>query len=97
MVLVLSPNSVSKPWVKEEMGAGVMRSITEKGAYVLPALLAKCSIPLLSDKRYGGDLAPIVIDQACDLLCDKAFPFVGWLPEPVLQRGMELIETLSAQ
>lgn len=54
MVLVLSPNSVPKPWVKEEMSAGVMRSITEKGAYVLAALLAKCSIPpLLSDKRYA--------------------------------------------
>jgi hypothetical protein len=36
------------------MSAGIMRSLNEKGAYVLPVLLEKCEVPLLlSDKRYA--------------------------------------------
>lgn len=54
LIVVLSRNSVSSKWVREELNAATIRNIRSKGAFILPVLLEKCEIPpLLSDKKYA--------------------------------------------
>lgn len=54
LVVVLSPAAVASPWVREELNAGLMRSIEQRGAHVLPVLIAACDIPpLLAHRKYA--------------------------------------------
>ena len=54
LIVVLSENSVSSKWVKEELNAATIKNIESKGAFILPVLLEKCKIPLLlADKKYA--------------------------------------------
>ncbi|MCH7754214.1 toll/interleukin-1 receptor domain-containing protein [candidate division KSB1 bacterium] len=54
LIVVLSGNSVSSKWVKEELNAATIKNIESKGAFILPVLLEKCKIPLLlADKKYA--------------------------------------------
>jgi hypothetical protein len=54
MIVVLSKNSVEKPWCKIEVNNALNRNLTGKGILVLPALLDNCDIPpLLNDIKYA--------------------------------------------
>lgn len=44
MIIVLSRNSVGKPWVKDELNTGVVEKI-EKGVKLIPVVLDDCEIP----------------------------------------------------
>lgn len=44
MIVVLSSHSVDKPWVREELNAGVVRRIV-KGMRLIPLVLDNCSVP----------------------------------------------------
>jgi len=55
MIVVLSHNSIDKSWFKKEINAGFMKELNNRGVYLLPLLLEKCTIPpLLSDKKYAN-------------------------------------------
>lgn len=55
MAIVLSKNSIGKPWFKKEINAGFMKELNNRGVYLLPLLLEDCKIPpLLSDKKYAN-------------------------------------------
>lgn len=55
MAIVLSKNSIEKPWFKKEINAGFMKELENKGVYLLPLLLEECKIPpLLTDKKYAN-------------------------------------------
>ncbi|SRR6266700_8100832 len=43
-LVVLSSNSISKPWVREELDSGVVRKI-EKSCRLLPILIDDCEVP----------------------------------------------------
>ncbi len=45
LIIVLSPNSVTSRWVKEELSTAVMRRISENDIRILPILLETCDIP----------------------------------------------------
>ena len=52
--VVLSPNSVSSPWVEKELNSALMRELEQKEVFVLPILYKDCPIPLmLKDKVYA--------------------------------------------
>jgi TIR domain-containing protein/HEAT repeat protein len=52
--VVLSPNSVSSPWVEKELNSALMKELEQKEVFVLPILYKDCKIPLLlKDKLYA--------------------------------------------
>ena len=52
--IILTPESVSSKWVREELNAGFMRQLEERRIFILPILLRDCVIPLfLQDKKYA--------------------------------------------
>lgn len=54
LLVVLSPGSVDKPWVKRELNAALMRQLSAAKVKVLPVLLEDCDIPpLLADIKYA--------------------------------------------
>lgn len=44
IVIVLSTNSVNKPWVKEELNAGIVSKL-KKGTKVIPVVIDRCDVP----------------------------------------------------
>jgi hypothetical protein len=55
LVVVLSPVSVTKPWVRREFSSAVMRQIQAASVIVLPILAEPCEIPaILADIRYAN-------------------------------------------
>lgn len=54
LAIVLSPNSVSSPWVKKELTAAYVKELERQDVYILPILYQECDIPLfLKDKVYA--------------------------------------------
>ena len=54
LAIVLSPDSVSSAWVREELNAGLVRQLSEHRVLVLPLLLEDCGIPtFLLEKKYA--------------------------------------------
>lgn len=54
LVVLLSQNSVGKPWVQKELSSALMRQLSEKSITVLPLRLDNCSIPpILADVKYA--------------------------------------------
>ena len=54
LIAVLSPRSVSKPWVVREMSSSLMRQMRKDGIRILPLLLEACNIPpLFVDLKYA--------------------------------------------
>jgi TIR domain len=54
VLAVLSPCSVTKPWVVRELNSSLMRQIDRKQVIVLPALIANCDLPpLIADLKYA--------------------------------------------
>jgi hypothetical protein len=52
--VVLSPNSVSSPWVEKELNSALMKELEQREVFVLPILYKDCQIPLLlKDKLYA--------------------------------------------
>lgn len=69
IIIVLSNHSVNKPWVKEELNAGMMKKIG-KGTKIIPVVIDNCSVPeslkstlwehISDTKNYQENLARIV-------------------------------------
>jgi len=55
LIIVLSPNSVSSHWVREELNMGLMRQFEEQNVYVLPVLISDCDIPWILRSRQYAD------------------------------------------
>jgi hypothetical protein len=54
LIAVLSPNSVSKPWVLRELYSSLGRQLASAGINILPILIEKCNLPpILADIRYA--------------------------------------------
>ena len=54
LIAVLSPRSVSKPWVVREMSSSLMRQLRDKGIRILPLVIETCEIPpLFVDLKYA--------------------------------------------
>jgi hypothetical protein len=54
LIAVMSPRSVSKPWVVREMSSSLMRQLGNDGIKILPVLLEPCDVPsLLADLKYA--------------------------------------------
>jgi hypothetical protein len=52
--VILSPDAVRSPWVKSELGAGLIRELHTRRVVVLPILYRECHIPpLLQHKHYA--------------------------------------------
>jgi hypothetical protein len=54
LVIFISNNSVSKPWVKKELSVGLMRKLSDNSVQVIPILLDKVELPaILKDIKYA--------------------------------------------
>lgn len=53
--IVLTPSSVASRWVQEELNAALVRQIAESGTFLLPLLLADCTLPPLLAHRHHAD------------------------------------------
>jgi len=54
LLVVLSPNSVNSPWVREELNTARIRQLELRRVVVLPVLYQDCEIsPLMRDKYYA--------------------------------------------
>jgi hypothetical protein len=54
LITVMSPRSVSKPWVVREMSSALMRQLGKADIKILPVLMEECDIPsLLADLKYA--------------------------------------------
>lgn len=55
LVVLLSKNSVDKPWVKRELSSSLMRQLSAQSITLLPVILDDCKIPpLLADIKYAN-------------------------------------------
>lgn len=55
LVVLLSKNSVVKPWVQRELSSSLMRQLSAQAITLLPVVLDDCKIPpLLSDIKYAN-------------------------------------------
>ncbi len=53
-IVVLSPQSIKKPWLKRELNSTLMRKLSKEHVVILPVLIEKCKIPaLISDLKYA--------------------------------------------
>ena len=59
LVVLLSTHSVQSNWVREEMNTGLVSTINQKGAKLLPVLLEKCELPTLLTTRKYADLSSV--------------------------------------
>lgn len=70
ILVILSENSVSSPWCKRELTAGLVRELEERQTLVLPLVIDDCAIPLfMKDKLYADfrkdpDEAFSLVDRA---------------------------------
>ena|SRR5215208_4944077 len=46
LAVVLSPDSVTSPWVEKELNAGHVREFEKRDVFILPILYKDCEIPL---------------------------------------------------
>jgi len=54
LAILLSRNSVAKPWVAKEMSVALMRSLADRSIWVLPVRLDDAPVPaILADIRYA--------------------------------------------
>jgi FOG: HEAT repeat len=54
LAIVLSPHSVTSPWVEKELSAAHVRELEKREVFILPILYRDCEIPLfLRDKIYA--------------------------------------------
>lgn len=68
---VISKNSISSNWVREELRIAVTREITGKRLKVLPILIEDCEIPIfLEDKKYADFRSNANFDTGVDQLLD---------------------------
>lgn len=75
LVILLSKNSVDKPWVQKELSSALMRQLSEKAVDVLPVRLDDCLIPpILADIKYAdarGGIARALLDLEPALFKDS--------------------------
>jgi TIR domain-containing protein len=68
MIIVLSPEALSRPWVNEELRAGYARRLAEKFK-IFPVLHKECELPpLLADYRYADFRDPSRYEESLSLL-----------------------------
>ena len=88
VIIVLSHNSVDKPWVREELNAGVMKRIG-KGTKIIPIVLDDCEIPevlnsTLWEKIEKLDNYPHSLDRIiASIFGQKDKPPIGDIPSYV--------------
>lgn len=68
LIVLLSQNSVAKPWVQRELSSAVMLQLSEKRVTVLPIRLDDCLIPsIIADIKYAdarAGMASVIRDLA---------------------------------
>jgi len=85
LCVVLSPHSVSSPWVEKELNAALMRELEQKQVFVLPILYKDCEIPLmLKDKVYADFRASY--QQGLEAILERVVPKIGSAQEFVERR-----------
>ena len=54
LIAVLSPHSVTKPWVLREVFSSLGRQLSQKGIKIIPAMAKRCEVPaIMADIRYA--------------------------------------------
>jgi hypothetical protein len=76
LVVLLSKNSVDKPWVKRELSSSLMRQLSAQAITLLPVVLDECKIPpLLSDIKhtnFNNGLEQVISELEAALFSNSA-------------------------
>jgi hypothetical protein len=82
--IVLSPHSVSSPWVVKELSAALAQELERKDVFVLPILYQDCQVPVfLKDKIYAD--FRISYDRGLEALLERINPPI----KPKLWKGAD--------
>jgi len=97
LCVVLTPSSVSSPWVEKELNSALMRELEQKEVFVLPILYKDCKIPLfLKDKLYADFRSSY--EQGLTALLERVTPKTKLdLLEPLLSRSESTISISHAK
>jgi hypothetical protein len=68
LIVVLSKNSVSSSWVKEEINAAFFKQVSDRDIKVIPVLIEDCDIPVLLRHRKYADLRKNYLSGLDDIL-----------------------------
>ena len=69
LVVVLSPDSVSSSWVREELKQALIRQLAAKDVKVLPVLVRDCVVPgFLREKVYADFRIDSEYENSLDVL-----------------------------
>jgi hypothetical protein len=81
--IVLSPNSVSSPWVEKELSAALAQELERRNVFVLPILYRDCLVPVfLKDKVYAD--FRISYERGLEALLERIDPPI----KPKLWKGL---------
>jgi hypothetical protein len=81
--VVLSPHSVSSPWVEKELSAALAQELERRNVFVLPILYQDCQVPLfLKDKVYAD--FRISYERGLEVLLERIDPPI----KPKLWKGL---------
>ncbi|NRT77623.1 toll/interleukin-1 receptor domain-containing protein [Clostridium beijerinckii] len=70
-IIVLSSNSMTSRWVREELNAAIMRQIVSNGTFIIPILLEECNVPPLISHRRAIDFSKNYetgLEEICEYL-----------------------------
>ena len=88
-IIVLSPRAVESEWVRRELNASLMRSLSSKKIKVLPVLLQRCAVPtIIADLKYAdftSDYSKGFAQLAVALNLQEPTPAYSIQPKSVLE------------
>lgn len=68
LAIILSPHSVSSPWVEKELSAALELELEKRSVFVLPLLYKDCVIPLFLREKIYADFRHSYENGLCALL-----------------------------
>jgi hypothetical protein len=74
LIAVLSPTSVNRKWVKEELNTALAKGVTKGKSFVLPCILRRCRLPEFLTHRIYADFENRPPEEAYAALLRTIFP-----------------------
>jgi hypothetical protein len=102
MVVVLSPNSIHSSWVKDELNAGLAKSLESQSVFVLPLFLAgeDNSLPVFLKDKLCADFRKDYNDgfrQLLEVISGQKHPEVKFISKRSSKVWQEVLNDLPAR
>ncbi|MGL1934232.1 MAG: toll/interleukin-1 receptor domain-containing protein [Fibrobacterales bacterium] len=97
IIIVISENSINKPWVKEELNAAIVRRISN-GTKILPVIIDDCEVPMSLVSTIWEKISNLEsYDNSVRTIVNSIFglndkPALGDVPQHVSSKYFEIAE-----